>query len=214
MSTLTNTKRQIASQFTTLPSPTHRFTNQTILVTGANTGLGLEAARHFVRLGAARVILAVRSLSKGRAAAESIASSTGRDGVAEAWELDLASYASVEAFTERVNRELDRVDVLVANAGVVMTKFEVAEDGDEVTVAVNVVGHMLLAVLLLPRMRETAVGSGGEAVVTFTGSFMHWVTGFRERGAERVFEELADPGRAKMGDRCVFGFVLVPLVFG
>jgi NAD(P)-dependent dehydrogenase (short-subunit alcohol dehydrogenase family) len=150
------------------------------------------------------VILAVRSLPKGRAAAGSIASSTGRAGIAEAWELDVSRYASVEAFAARVNRELDRVDVLVANAGVVMKGFEVAEDGDEVTVAVNVVGHMLLAGLLLPKMRETAVGGGGgQAVVVFTGSFMHWVTGFPEREAERVFEELRDEGRARMADRFV-----------
>jgi retinol dehydrogenase 12 len=88
----------------------------------------------------------------------------------------------------------------------VMKGFEVAEDGDEMTVAVNVVGHMLLAVLLLPRMRETAVGSGREAVVVFTGSFMHWVTGFPERAAERVFEELRDEGRARMADRFVVSF--------
>ncbi len=214
MSNLTNFKRYLHSQLTPLPplDPSLTFTNQTIIITGANTGLGLEAARHIARLGAARVILAVRSLTNGAAAAapitSSLPSSDNGAAVIEVWELDLSRHASIEAFARRAEGELDRLDVLVANAGVYMTDFEVAEEagGDEMTVAVNVVGHMLLAVLLLPKMRETVVEKGGAGVVTFTGSFTHWMTKFPEGREERVFEGLRVREKARMGERFVIAF--------
>lgn len=180
------------------PVPTKPFTDQTIIVTGANSGMGLEAARHFVRLDAAKVILAVRSLAKGQAAVDDITATTERPGVAEAWELDLASYASVEAFARRANA-LPRLDVVVANAGVFMFKFERAE-GDEATVTVNVVSHMLLALLVLPKLRETAVATGKPSTFTFTGSFTHWMTPFEERKERDILASLNDEEKAKMGE--------------
>jgi NAD(P)-dependent dehydrogenase (short-subunit alcohol dehydrogenase family) len=202
---LSNLTSYLRSQRLTLPRPTKPFTNKTVIITGANTGLGLEAARSFVRLDAARVILAVRSLTKGEAAVRDIETSTvnHKKGVVEAWELDLASYSSIEVFARRAEDELEQIDVLVANAGVFMHDFEVAEEagGDEMTVAVNVVGHMLLAMLLLPKMRETAVRTKGKGVVVFTGSFTHWMTAFPERNSESIFGELADRGRARMRER-------------
>ena len=183
-----------------LPTSTKSFAGQTIIVTGSNTGIGLEAARHIVRLGAAKVILAVRSRERGTAAAQSIADSTGRAGVAEVWELDLASYESVRAFAERATTELDRLDVVVENAGLYTHKFERAEDNER-TITVNVISTMLLAVLLLPKLRETAERFGRDVVLTFTGSFVHWMTEFPERRAENILEELAHEDSARMKDR-------------
>lgn len=180
------------------PVPTKPFTDQTIIVTGANSGMGLEAARHFVRLDAAKVILAVRSLAKGQAAVDDITATTERPGVTEAWELDLASYASVEAFARRANA-LPRLDVVVANAGVFMFKFERAE-GDELTVTVNVISHMLLALLVLPKLRETAVATGRPSTFTFTGSFTHWMTPFEERKERDILASLNHEKKAKMGE--------------
>lgn len=184
----------------TLPYPTHKFTGQTIIVTGANTGLGLESARHFVRLGAARVILAVRSAARGQAAAESITESTGRSGVVEVWELDLSSYASVKALAARAEAELERLDVVVANAAMSTLAFRRAEDNEE-TVTVNFVSTFLLGLLLLPKLRETSVKLDNEVVLTFVGSFTHWLATFPGRGAEHILEELAYPKKAKMEDR-------------
>ncbi|KAL8846964.1 MAG: hypothetical protein Q9221_007977 [Calogaya cf. arnoldii] len=82
--------------FVNLPYPFTPFTDQTIIVTGSNTGLGLEAARHYVRLGAAKVILAVRSLEIGAAAKESLEETENRVGVVEVWHLDLSSYDFVK----------------------------------------------------------------------------------------------------------------------
>lgn len=185
-----------------LPEPTRPFTDQVIIVTGSNTGLGLEAARHLVRLNAARVILAVRNTAKGEAARASIEQSTGRTGVVEVWELDLARYASVRAFAARAARELPRLDAVVANAALLTQRFAVAED-NEATITVNVVSTFLLALLLLPQLRESSERLGRPAVLTFTGSFVHWITPFPERKAKFILEETARRDRARMLDRYI-----------
>lgn len=105
------------SQILTAPTyPRTSCEGKTIIVTGANGGLGYEAAKHFVRLGAEKVILGVRSVEKGNKAAASIESEEKRTGVVEVWELDLASYDSVKRFAARVDG-LKRVDSVVENAG-------------------------------------------------------------------------------------------------
>lgn len=74
---------------------------------------------------------------------------------------------------------------------------------DEITVRVNVVSTMLLAMLLLPKLRETSIRHGKETVCTFTGSCVHFTAEFPERGAGDIFGELADEKKARMGDRSV-----------
>lgn len=78
-------------------------------------GLGKEAARHYVRLNAEKVIIACRSIEKGEAAARDIEQSTGRKGVVEVWQLDLSSYENVKQFAERA-KGLRRLDSIVENA--------------------------------------------------------------------------------------------------
>lgn len=190
--------------FVTLPKPTKRFTGQTIIVTGSNTGLGLEAARNLVQLDAAKVILAVRNIEKGNAAKSSIEATTGRQDVVEVWELDLSRYGSVKAFAERANKTLERLDVVVENAGVLTQNWAMAED-NEITITVNVVSTFLLALLLLPKLRETSAIFGKDVVLTFTGSFVHWITPFPERKADRIFEETAKKEKVRLWDRYVVG---------
>jgi len=72
--------------FVRLPYPSSNWEGKTVVVTGANVGLGLEAGRHFVRLGAGKVILAVRSLDKGKRAQNSIEDSTARNHGVEVWQ--------------------------------------------------------------------------------------------------------------------------------
>jgi NAD(P)-dependent dehydrogenase (short-subunit alcohol dehydrogenase family) len=185
--------------FSNPPYPKKRFDDQTIIVTGSNTGLGLEAARHFVRLGAAKVILAVRSIEKGEEAATSIAETEKREGVVEVWKLDLGSYASVKEFAARA-ATLERLDIVVSNAGVYLYDFSRAED-NETTITVNVVSTFLLGILLLPKLRESSKKLGKPAVLTFVGSFVHYLTKFPEGDAERILEGLAKEEGARMVDR-------------
>ena len=186
--------------FVTPPYPTRSFGGSTVLVTGASAGLGLEAARHFVRLNAAKVIMAVRSAERGAAAANSISQTTGRSGVVEVWEVDLASYASVTAFAARVDKTLDRLDVVVGNAGVSILTFTRAEDNETMT-TVNFVNTMLLGLLLLPKLRQTSVAYKKEVVLTFTGSFLHAIAAFPENDSDDIMRELADESKANMHDR-------------
>jgi retinol dehydrogenase-12 len=161
--------------------------------------MGLEAARYFVRLSAAKVIIAVRSLSKGEAAKISIEKSENRVDVVEVWELDLSSYASVKSFATKANT-LERLDVVVGNAGMYSFDFAMAEDNER-TITVNVVSTFLLALMLLPKLRETSVEFKKEVVLTFTGSFVHYMTKFPERQKKNIFDGLEIEKDANMNDR-------------
>lgn len=145
----------LRNQFRTLPIPSEDYAGKTVIVTGANSGLGLEAARHFVRLGAARVILGCRSVEKGDAARLDIETSTGRRGIVQVWAVDLTSFGSVKEFCRRAEA-LERLDVLVLNAGVAVSDFVAADGGYETQIAVNVISTYLMATMLLPKLRETA----------------------------------------------------------
>lgn len=182
-----------------LPIPTHKFTGQTIIITGSNIGMGLEAARHFVHLDAAKVILAVRTIAKGEAAETSIETSTKRLNVVEIWELDLASYDSVKTFAEKA-KGLERLDIVVENAGIFVFGYEMKEE-DESTITVNVVSTLLLGLLLMPKLRETARTFGIRPVLTVTGSFTHEDPVFVERQAEKIFDALDVKEKAEMSER-------------
>jgi len=184
------------SQLFRAPSyPTQTFVNQTVIVTGSNTGLGFEAARHFYRLNCARLILAVRTISKGQSAKEDIVRSvkhrTDAD-VIEVWPLDLTGTASTLAFAERVKGQLIRVDILVENAGVNSSTWFLAE-GFEQTFQVNVLNTFLLALTLLPKLKETkakfADSSPHLVVVT---SEAYKLTNFEEINAPDLYEKLND----------------------
>lgn len=186
----------LRSQLFRTPSyPTHSFAQQTVFVTGANIGLGLEAARHFYRLNCAKLILAVRSVTKGQTAKEVILKSvthrTDADAI-EVWPLDLSSTASTVAFAERVNKELPRVDAVVENAGI-NSKIQTVSEGIEQTMQVNVINTFLLALLLLPKLRETkATFADSQPHLTIVTSEAHHLTKFEQLNAPDIYESLND----------------------
>ncbi|CAI7666266.1 unnamed protein product [Penicillium crustosum] len=189
------------SQFFVTPKyPTQSFADQTVLITGANVGLGLEAARHITRLGAARVILGVRNVAAGKEAKENIEKSTGRPGVCEVWEIDLASNASVLAFGERISK-LPKLDVAILNAAVATAEFSTAE-GYERTVTVNVINTLLLGLLLLPVLKATRQKNPSRTPrLTFVVSEVHAWVNFTEWKEDEPMKVVSDQTKAKMGER-------------
>ncbi|KAK9489247.1 hypothetical protein V1508DRAFT_428593 [Lipomyces doorenjongii] len=186
--------------FVTPRYPTESFADQIIIVTGSNVGLGLEAARHFCRCNAKKVVLAVRNVAAGEKAKQSIEESTGRTDVCEVWELDLASYASVKAFAQRASK-LPRIDVLLENAGIATFNFSLAE-GHERTITVNVISTFMLGLLLLPKLKATAKEiPSTKPHWTIVSSEVHAWTNLPEWRSSNTFEALDDPKNAKMQAR-------------
>ncbi|CAO2648463.1 Nn.00g077300.m01.CDS01 [Neocucurbitaria sp. VM-36] len=169
--------------FVRLPYPSGSYIGKTIIITGSNVGLGKEAARHFVRMGASKMILAVRSLDKGAAAKLDIETTTGcTKDVIQVWKLDMASYASVQEFSGRVNAELDRVDIFIANAGIAPGKYTTVED-NEASITVNVVSTLLLTALVLPKLKATATSFGTRPTFTIVSSDVHGHTTLPQKSA-------------------------------
>lgn len=166
----------IGEKWAGVPEPTARFEGKTIIITGANVGLGFEAALKFVALGASKVILAVRDVLKGAAAARQIDHQTQRKGVTEVWKLDMDHYSSVSQFAARVSSELPRVDIAILNAGVTYKDYTVGAEGWESTLQVNVMSTALLALLLLPKLRESKTSVEDIAHLVIVTSEAHrWI---------------------------------------
>lgn len=185
--------------FVTPPPPHFDCSGMTFIITGGNGGLGKEAARRFVRSGATKVIIACRSVDKGETAKEDIESSTQRSGVVEVWPLDLQNYDSIKSFAARVG-ELNRVDVLLENAGINTQKFSLAE-GSESCITVNVISVFLLALLVLPHLQAMSQRHNITPTITIVSSEVHGFTSFPERKAPHILEGLNDEKTARMVDR-------------
>lgn len=122
------------------------FAGRTVVVTGANSGLGAVTARQLARAGA-KVVLAVRNLDKGAAAARLM------HGDVEVRHLDLQNLSSVRAFAA----DTGRVDVLINNAGIMATPYTLTVDGFESQIGTNHLGHFALTNLLLPKLADRVV---------------------------------------------------------
>jgi len=129
------------------------LSGKTAIVTGGNTGIGLESVRSLAQSGA-RVVLACRDTKKGEAARESITKSLTGSGSVEVRELDLSSTASIRAFVQAWGQA--DLHILMNNAGVMFPPYSKTADGFEVQIGTNHLGHMLLTVLLLPVIKRCA----------------------------------------------------------
>ena len=118
------------------------LTGKTILVTGANSGIGLEAVKLFAANGA-EVILACRNTAKAEAAVEQVREQTS-DARLIVMPLDLADLASVKAFVVALKERISKLDILLNNAGLMAPPLQRTQDGFEIQFGTNHLGHFAL----------------------------------------------------------------------
>jgi retinol dehydrogenase-12 len=174
-----------------IPKPTTSFLSKTVIITGASSGLGLETAKHVIRLGASKVILGCRNTSKGEKVKLEIESSLKcYTDIIEVWEVDVESPPTVKAFVDKANK-LPRLDVLINNAGIQTMDFQVVY-GTERATAVNVIGTFLLALQLIPKLKKSASEHGVTPHMTFVGSALYDVAKYPEEHGDDIFAWLGD----------------------
>lgn len=177
---------------TDIPDQTGRIA----IVTGANTGLGLETAKALAAHGA-HVVLAVRNAEKGKAAAEAITAAHSNADVT-LQSLDLSSLESVRRASDELKGRYDKIDLLINNAGVMWTEKSSTADGFELQFGTNHLGHYALTGLLLERLLPVE----GSRVVTVS-SIGHRIRAdihFDDLQWERDYDRVAAYGQSKLAN--------------
>ncbi|KAK4450199.1 hypothetical protein QBC34DRAFT_349516 [Podospora aff. communis PSN243] len=153
--------------------PTISFAGKTVLVTGANTGLGFEAALKYSALGASKLILGVRTVEKGQATKARILSHTGRSPDSISYlTVDLDTFSSVQSFCNALEKEVSPsgLDIALLCAGLAPPAWRASPEGWELALQVNVLSTALLAKLLLPILQKTGNKDGVPPHLTFVNS--------------------------------------------
>jgi NAD(P)-dependent dehydrogenase (short-subunit alcohol dehydrogenase family) len=161
------------------------LSGRTAVVTGANAGLGFQAARILAERGA-HVVLACRNVDKAGHAADRIAAASAGASTSVV-RLDLASQSSVRSAAEEIRSRFPHVDLLINNAGVMEVPFQLTEDGFELTLATNHLGPFALAGLLLDRLAP-----GARIVTVSSIAHLSGVMDFDDLQSARRY----DPGQA------------------
>jgi NAD(P)-dependent dehydrogenase (short-subunit alcohol dehydrogenase family) len=151
------------------------LTGKVVVVTGANVGIGFETAAALAAMGAT-VVMTARNRAKGEAAVAAVRERTGSNTV-ELGNLDLASFASIRSFAAWLLDRHDRLDVLVANAGLILDHRLETDQGFEMMFGVNHLGHFLLSQLL----RERLVASAPARVVVVSSVAHRFALGGLDR---------------------------------
>ncbi|KAJ9612115.1 hypothetical protein H2200_003712 [Cladophialophora chaetospira] len=154
--------------------PQTSFAGKTVLITGANVGLGFEAALKFAALRAFRLILGVRRIQSGEEAKEQICQRTGYDAAdVKIYQLDMSSFKSVKSFAEAITEKEPRLDAAVLNAGMAAPCYQLSPNQYEMSLQVNVLSTALLAVSLYPKLQKSAQLSGSPSHLEMVGSVGH-----------------------------------------
>jgi NAD(P)-dependent dehydrogenase (short-subunit alcohol dehydrogenase family) len=146
------------------------------IVTGANSGIGFQAALALAKKDV-EVILACRDLKKGEEAKTNIVNEYPKSRIT-CMKIDLSSLREVREFADQFHKQYNKLDLLINNAGIMMSPYKVTEDGFENQLATNYIGHFALTGLLLPVLTKTP----SSRVVTLTSLSYKW--------AQIQFEEL------------------------
>ncbi|KAF3402133.1 Short chain dehydrogenase yanD [Talaromyces pinophilus] len=163
----------IKSQFLTKPQRAPSdidLTGQVAIITGGSSGLGYHAALHLLSLKLSHLILAVRSLDKGKSAANQLQARYPAAKI-HVWHLEMTSYESIRAFCRQVETDLPRLDITILNAGIVKGHFKKCSTGHEESIQVNYLSTFLLAILMLPLSKSKApTGKPGRLTIVSSGT--------------------------------------------
>lgn len=165
------------------------------VITGANTGIGYQAAAVLAAKGA-QVVLAVRDTGKGRAAAERIHTASPHADVAVR-ELDLTSLDSIRAAADELRADYPSIDLLINNAGVMMTEKGTTKDGFELQFGTNHLGHFALTGQLLDNMLPV---EGSRVVTISSNAHRMGRINFDDLQSERGYNRVAAYGQSKLAN--------------
>jgi len=179
---------------TTLPIITRKeadMQGKVAIITGSNTGLGLESSKQLLDLGLSRLIMAVRSTERGEAVASKLRLAHPT-AVVDVWELDMLSYQSVQKFAQRCDSELKQIDTVVLNAGISPHKFGKAEStGHEEAIQVNFLSTVLLTILLVPVLKSK-LQKTGPPHITISTSILATLSKFPNRNERPLLSSFDD----------------------
>lgn len=168
------------------------LSGRTAIVTGSNTGLGYNAAQQLLELHLSHLILAVRSVEKGRAAAAALGKAHPSSKI-EVWHLDMSSYSSIQSFARRVGTDLSRIDIVILNAGVIKLQYNtVPSTGHEETLQVNYLSTVLLAILLLPILKVKQPPDNSSPHLTIVSAALSLAAKFPNRNANPLLPSFDD----------------------
>lgn len=168
---------------------------KTVIITGANCGLGKVTARELVKR-KARVIMACRDMQKAAKTAIDIRRST-TEGELVIKKLDLASLRSIEAFAKEILADEPKIDVLINNAGVCRCPLSRTADGFEMQMGVNHLGHFHLTNLLLDKLKES---SPCRVVVVSSGLCKLGKIDFDNLNSENTYSQTAAYNNSKLAN--------------
>ncbi len=177
-------------------------TGKIVIITGANSGIGYEAARALAKKGAT-VMMACRNLEKGEAAAKAIIDEDPT-GQVVLLHLDLADLSSVRRFADEFKARYDRLDVLVNNGGIMAVPKGETADGFEMQIGTNHLGHYALSGLLIEMLKTTQ-----NARVVTVSSYAHVMgkINFDDLNSEKSYQRWSAYGRSKLAN-VLFGYEL------
>lgn len=170
------------------------FAGKTVLLTGATSGLGYEAAVKFLSLGVDNLIIGCRSLDRGYATKTELEKRTNRPDVVTVWELEMNKFQSVKEFADRVDQEISQLDIAVLNAGLWNRDYTTSPERWEETLQVNTLSTTLLAFLLLPKLRDSSSTSDPAHLTVMSSQQFVRVRAMSLQTNDALLKHLNDPG--------------------
>ncbi|KAK8064606.1 hypothetical protein PG994_007244 [Apiospora phragmitis] len=182
-----------------LPPVDLNLLGQTGIITGGTSGIGLETAHVLLEHGLSRLVITTRDPDRGQAAVMALRKAHPHTTI-DAWQLDMHSYDSIQAFVEQCRSSLDTIDFTILNAGVMETNFSTNKTtGHEVMLQVNYLSTVLLALLLRPVLRGKRRDGGKPNRLTLVGSSIAHAARFaagkddNNKTSSRLLPALSDP---------------------